>query len=69
MKSVAICCDSQRGPHFGDIAVRDNCNANTDSETSLGYSYTNDTGLDGKTVFTGSHDFQVKEIEVFEITA
>jgi hypothetical protein len=38
------------------------------SWTSLGRAYTNDTGLDGKTVFTGSQCFQVREIEVFEIT-
>jgi hypothetical protein len=30
--------------------------------------YTSDTGLDGKIVFTGSKNFQVREIEVFEIT-
>jgi hypothetical protein len=27
-----------------------------------------DTGLDGQTFFTGSRNFKVKEIEVFEIT-
>jgi hypothetical protein len=48
--------------------VYDNCNANTDSQTKLGPVYTNDTGLDGRTVFTGSWEFKVKEIEVFEIT-
>jgi hypothetical protein len=31
--------------------------------------YTNDTGLDEFTFFTGSQWFQVKEIEVFEISA
>jgi hypothetical protein len=68
-KDEAILCDSDWGPHFCDIWVRDNCNANTNSRTeSLGDNYTNDTGLDGKTFFTGSRDFQVKEIEVFEIT-
>jgi hypothetical protein len=70
MKDEAIGCDSSCGPCFGsDICVHDNGNANTKSFTSLGYSYTNDTGLHGKTVFTGSEYFQVKEIEVFEITA
>jgi hypothetical protein len=69
MKHQAIKCDSRRGPYFGlDIAVHDNCNANTDSSTYLGSSYTNDTGLDRNVVFTGSSKFQVKEIEVFEIT-
>jgi hypothetical protein len=73
MKSRAIGCYSEcgpcfGGPIFGDIRVRDSCHANTDSATALGTAYTNDTGLDGKTVFTGSKYFQVKEIEVFEIT-
>jgi hypothetical protein len=45
------------------------CNTNTRSFTSLGDSYTNATGLEGKRVFTGSEHFQVKEIEVFEVTA
>jgi hypothetical protein len=67
-KGTAINCNSGWGPRFCDIAVSDNCNANTDSRTSLGYAYTNDTGLHGKVVFTGSKKFRVKEIEVFEIT-
>jgi hypothetical protein len=48
--------------------VSDNCNANANSYTSLGAADTNDTGLDRKTVFTGSMNLQVREIEVFEIT-
>jgi hypothetical protein len=67
-KHQAICCDSEYGPEFPDMDVSDNCDANICSGTSLGLSYTNDTGLDGDTVFTGSANFQVKEIEVFEIT-
>jgi hypothetical protein len=68
MKDFAIYCNSERGPHFGDIYVLDKCNANAKSGTFFGgNSYTNDTGLDGKTFFTGSDTFQVKEIEVFEI--
>jgi hypothetical protein len=38
------------------------------SSIGFGYTYTNDTGLDGKMFFTGSKNFKVKEIEVFEIT-
>jgi hypothetical protein len=69
MKDDAICCNSDYGPHFQDIVVYDNSNANTDSYTyQFGDTYTNDTGLDGNTFFTGSEHFQVKEIEVFEIT-
>jgi hypothetical protein len=64
----AIWCISDGGPYFGHLAVSDTCNANTSSWTSLGTVYTNDTGLDGITVFTGSKHFHAKEIEVFEIT-
>jgi hypothetical protein len=67
-KRRAIYCDSGWGPCFGDMAVSDNCNANTRSSTSLDFSYTNDTGLDADVVFVGWRSFQVKEIEVFEIT-
>jgi hypothetical protein len=67
-KWPAIGCDSKYGPCFVGILVSDDCNANTDSSTSLGHAYTNDTGLDEETVFTGSFNFQVKEIEVFEVT-
>jgi hypothetical protein len=67
-KSSAIGCDSEWGPYFGcDIGVSSDCNAGSWSYISLGRDYTNDTGLDGRTVFTGSYRFQVKEIEVFEI--
>jgi hypothetical protein len=78
-KHQAIICNSERGPCFGsgDMAVSDNCNGNIFSwfsdnyifsSTRLGETYTNDTGLDEFVVFTGSRDFRVKEIEVFEIT-
>jgi hypothetical protein len=68
-KDKAICCFSDWGPCFYDIGVWDNCTVNTDSYTCyFGGSYTHDTGLDGKTFFTGSERFKVKEIEVFEIT-
>jgi hypothetical protein len=67
-KHRAIYCGSGWGPCFHDMCVSDDCNTNIRSYTYLGLTYTNDTGLDGKTVFTGSMYFQVKEIEVFEIT-
>jgi hypothetical protein len=70
-KHHAIWCVSERGPDFGggsDIAVLDDCNTNTKSFTHFGTSYTNDTGLSNDEVLTGSKYFQVKEIEVFEIT-
>jgi hypothetical protein len=70
-KDGAIFCNSDRGPCFGygDISVSNNCNAGTRSCTLFGNTYTNDTGLDDEIVFTGSMYFQVKETEVFEITA
>jgi hypothetical protein len=70
-KHHALWCESGFGPSFGnggDIRVFNNCNANT-SYTSPGGTYINDTGLKGNIVFTGSEDFQVKEIEAFEIAA
>jgi hypothetical protein len=69
--AYAIGCDSTYGPTFGygcDICVADNCNANTSSYTHFGTAYVNDTGIDGKAVFTGESNFTVKEIEVFAIT-
>jgi hypothetical protein len=68
-KDKAILCSFEYGPYFpGGIAVFDDCNANTDNVTKFfGETYTNDTGLNGKTFFTGSKYFRVKEIEVFEI--
>jgi hypothetical protein len=72
-KDQAIYCASNFGPSFGGVVVVNDCNANTRNYTQyFGISYTNDTGLGGKspncTFFTGSKNFQVKEIEVFEIT-
>jgi hypothetical protein len=68
-KGKAILCVSSSGPHFYDISVSDNCNANTGSLTCpFPDSYLNSTGLPGVTFFTGSDSFTVKEIEVFEIT-
>jgi hypothetical protein len=67
MKDRAIKCYSSYGPHFWDIDVADNCNANTDSGSSIGFSYANHTGLGGAKILTGSCHFIVQEIEVFEI--
>jgi hypothetical protein len=69
-KHAAIWCGSDWGPRFyGGIGVSDNCNTKAKSYTQLDGCYTNDTGLDNHTFFTGSDYFQVKEIEIFEITA
>jgi hypothetical protein len=68
-KGRAIQADGNDGPNFNDIYISNKCNASTDNASVVGHSvYTNDTGLDGRMVFTGSYNFQVKEIEVFEIT-
>jgi hypothetical protein len=69
MKDEAIYYYSDCGPDFCDIGVSDTCNVNISSCNYLfGNSYTNDTGLDERTFFTGSERFEVKEIEVLEIT-
>jgi hypothetical protein len=68
---VAIYCDGECGPSFGYycIALDDDCGPRfLSSNSDLDHTYTNDTGLEGKFVLTGSWQFQVKEIEVFEIT-
>jgi hypothetical protein len=66
-KAWAVVCSSGLGPCFGGLWVHDNCNAENSSFTSLGNTYTNDTGLDDRIVFAGSWRFRVREIEVFEI--
>jgi hypothetical protein len=69
--SNAIHCDSSNGPVFGsncDMAVRDRCSESTSNCTYPGGAYVNDTGIDGKHVFTGEFTFTVKEIEVFSIS-
>jgi hypothetical protein len=66
----AIYDHASYGPTFGVghvIHVCDKCNSCGNSQSCLGSNYRNDTGLDGKTVFTGSPSFLVKEIEVFEV--
>jgi hypothetical protein len=69
----AVYCNCLCGPVFGgslcDVGIFQNCNTNSSSGiSSLGITYTNDTGLDGTAFFTGSPKFTVEEIEVFEIT-
>jgi hypothetical protein len=73
-RSRAIFCGCSGGPEFGtgcdgfgDIAVRDKCDANVINSTWLGGSYLNDTGVNGKILLSGEYHFIVKEIEVFEI--
>jgi hypothetical protein len=63
----AIICNSELAPNFCDIFVSDHCNSNTKSCTAFGEFYTNNTGLDKSKFFTGLTNFEVAEIEVFEI--
>jgi hypothetical protein len=64
-KDRAICCCWNNGQIFlGGIGISDKWNTNTNS---FGKSYTNDTGPNADTFFTGSKTFEVKQIEVFEI--
>jgi hypothetical protein len=64
-KSYAICGWTGYGPIFG--TGHDICVSGSSCSTSLGGSYVNDTGIDGKQVFTGENNFTMKEIEVFSI--
>lgn len=69
--SFAIHCGPSYGPTFGnahDLYVADCCNQNTNSYTNLGTAYTNDTGINGKEVFTGDYNFKVQEIEIFSMS-
>jgi hypothetical protein len=69
MKDNAIICSSEWGPRFHDMSVSNNCDTNTESYTyNFGNAYTNDTGVNRNTFFTGSTHFQVQEIEAIEIT-
>jgi hypothetical protein len=67
----AIYCSSTCSPVFWDLGVRDNCNANTNScgffNGTSEDTYANDTPPGAKMYFANSQQFQVKEIEVFEI--
>jgi hypothetical protein len=72
MKQEEVFSFSEFCPAIGDnptdLIVSDDCNANTHSFHSVGLTYTNCIGLNGRIVLTASGHFQVKEIEVFEIT-
>jgi hypothetical protein len=69
-KHEAIWCDPSWGPQFGGgFAVCDDATTRSDSYAQFfGQCYANHTGINGKLVLTGSANFTVKEIEVFEIT-
>jgi hypothetical protein len=67
-KSSAIRVSSSLGPCFGesDLLISDNCNTTANISGGLGRTYKNDSGVNGTFLLTGSENFIVKEIEVFE---
>jgi hypothetical protein len=67
-KDEAIWSSSLYGPNFGDIGVGNDYSVYYCCASNFGDGYTNDTGLNGSTFFTDSDWFEMKEIEVFEIT-
>jgi hypothetical protein len=68
-KGKAIYCDSTRGPCFYGLGVCGDCNTHSRNYVlNWGGCYINDTQLKPNLFFTGSEHFQVKEIEIFEIT-
>jgi hypothetical protein len=58
------------GPTFGhghDLHVCDECHSSTGSYARPGYAYADDSGISEFLVFTGTQNFTVEEIEVFEV--
>lgn len=65
-----IYCNGSYGPTFGgnhDITTTTNSQIGSNAYTNLGHSYSNSTGLGGETVFTGSRNFTLKELEVYQV--
>jgi hypothetical protein len=69
--SASIYCFSLMGPAFGngicDFYVGNPLNGPNSGHTNIGYCYTNNTGIAGKSFLDGSHTFTVKDLEVFAI--
>jgi hypothetical protein len=66
----AIYDHASNGPTFGaghDFYIADNSDSNTNSHSNWGSSYTSLSGVQTDSFFAGSRNFQVKEIEVFQI--
>jgi len=66
-KQYAIYASSGYGPTFGghDLYVCDNCDASKGSYANFGHSY--DTKGRGRDELTGTYNFTVKEIEVYQV--
>jgi len=68
--AYSIYDNSSYGPTFGggnDIYVANQCNQNNSSGTGFPHSFADSIGQ-GNNTFTGSTNFQVSEIEVFEVS-
>jgi hypothetical protein len=68
--SDAIACGPKDGRVFGrpnDIQVHDNCNTNRNNCTWPRGAFMNETGVDGREVFTGESNFTGKKLDVFSI--
>ena len=66
----AMYCGASHGPTFGsghDIYVADGANGNTNSHTNLGHTYQLPAGQSAQTFFTGAHNFQAAEVEVYQV--
>jgi hypothetical protein len=68
-EAYAIYDKSTYGPTFGDHALRicDQCQSSDSNYSRLDNGYVNDTGITRDQVLTGSYNFTVEEIEVFEV--
>jgi hypothetical protein len=64
-----IYCHTSYGPYMGneDLIVANQCNQNTSSYSILGNSYQNNTPFNGNAVLSNSQNFQVAEIEVYQV--
>ena len=70
----SICSNKQYGPIFGagnDICIFDSSNSNTSSFSNVGNTYTHPeypfNSSKAKTILAGTYNFQVVEIEVFQL--
>jgi hypothetical protein len=66
----AILYNNNNGPYFRNLILRDNCNTRPGNIAQFAMEnlqdlYLNHTGVGGDTVFTGSRNFTVSEVEVF----
>jgi hypothetical protein len=66
----AVFCYASYGPTFGgghDLYVANCANSTTSSHNYLGNTYQLPQGQSAQTFFTGSHNFQAVEVEVYQV--